>query len=1038
MRVRLGFVALYMGAALFISEDASAGERPRRVCERWRVTIVEAKGLKNRDWGRAGRSDPYVALHEYRKGMKVGTDHVIPRGPKYWEDRTFLYQPEIKESSALSTQTPVMKDNTSPTWNHTVETTRLGGEGLQVLAFFIYDKDPNISQHLGVAVLDCPKKPGTYRLPLMIPAKSKRAMPGFLTVTIEKSVFFDPPMEKIAVPDLSGLSLAEAKARIEKVGLRFRKGVFYTHGEPKQGVFSQRPAAGSPLTPGSLVMGFAQSGRQYPVPNVVGQREARARRMLRRLNVTFQYDENPGSDTKRWFKIVKQSIAPGQRVYRTTPIRLTVCKPPAGTEVEMPNVVHRPTREATRILYAQYLRKIATKRMESEPEKAGRVLEQTPAAGEEIAFDDPGGVLLSIGYHADGLSFESAKAIALDTPFSVTLTKENKTQYRRIDIEETGYLILESQGTVPKGLFPLVNAYDARHGEIAKGHTPRSIRVEPGLCTLAISATWVSAPKDPFVFQCRFLPEFDSAEPNDTLAEAASLSGSSRLTLGFATNKDHDYYRFSMAERGYLMLRASAGEENEAVLKRINPSVAVLNADGKRLARGVLPHLQWLPAGDYFVCFYGGGPFHPEPCHISVEFQVDEDRTEPNDTIAQATPLPVGQPLRVRYASSDLDHYRLQVEEPGYVIVSHPRKLGPWTTLEWVKPDGQYAKGQELPCAVYVEKERVVALFTEEKFRPLASYDPVALQTQFVPLTEDEHEPNDTIKQAKPVPTNEAISGLIIPSRDVDCFRFSVRRDGPVRIGLAADSPKFHMSARLYDQTGKLFDRKWRDLPWKTELKQGAYVLEISQWAGIKTFSLKPYRFVIATDDAPKPDEARSRYQTGETDADAGRNGVDLAQRAYAHYCRKEYRAALPLYEEASELIPGCAAVWNDMGACCVSLDDLASARTYLEKAIDLKEGYALALRNRGVVARKEGDVQGYLSWTEKAVEAEPDALNLRFHGHALLMLAGQENDDPDRQRHILRRALQYYERSQKLNPKDPYTGKDLNRIRRALEKTSE
>jgi hypothetical protein len=66
-----------------------------------------------------------------------------------------------------------------------------------------------------------------------------------------------------------------------------------------------------------------------------------------------------------------------------------------------------------------------------------------------------------------------------------------------------------------------------------------------------------------------------------------------------------------------------------------------------------------------------------------------------------------------------------------------------------------------------------------------------------------------------------------------------------------------------------------------------------------------------------------------------------------------------------------------------------------------------------------------------KAVEASPDATNLRFHGHALKLLGARE-EDPSRRRELLERALTAFEKSQAIRS-SALTAKEVGLLRKAL-----
>ena len=93
---------------------------------------------------------------------------------------------------------------------------------------------------------------------------------------------------EVAVPDLSGLSDADAAAAAKRLGLSLSvENRFYSSAVPPNRILSQLPSAGSRVRRGwQLRVTESLGGQHLDVPDVVGQSERPASLVLRRLQLT--------------------------------------------------------------------------------------------------------------------------------------------------------------------------------------------------------------------------------------------------------------------------------------------------------------------------------------------------------------------------------------------------------------------------------------------------------------------------------------------------------------------------------------------------------------------------------------------------------------------------------------------------------------------------------------------------------------------------------------------------------------------------------
>jgi eukaryotic-like serine/threonine-protein kinase len=185
--------------------------------------------------------------------------------------------------------------------------------------------------------------------------------------------------EQVTVPPVVGQTLEQARARVDRAGLDVEV-KRRTDQAPRDFVFEQSPNPGQQADKGSLVTLFVSNGPStVRVPDVVGLEEADARRRLRRSDLRADI-EREGSTKVAAGVVIRTDPGPGRPAERDSAVTLVVSSGPA--QVTVPNVVGESQEDAVRRLREEGLSPIVRERSSSEP--VDTVIEQTPAAGQEI------------------------------------------------------------------------------------------------------------------------------------------------------------------------------------------------------------------------------------------------------------------------------------------------------------------------------------------------------------------------------------------------------------------------------------------------------------------------------------------------------------------------------------------------------------------------------------------------------------------------------------------------------------------------------
>lgn len=166
------------------------------------------------------------------------------------------------------------------------------------------------------------------------PAPGTKAPKGSV-VGLNVSIGSTPATGGVAVPDVVGLSQADAVDAIEGVDLKVDSFPLASQ-KPRGSVVSQLPAGGTKVPPRSQVRINVSLGPgprpQRAVPDVSGQSEAEARRALARAGFTVRTVDQPTADPAENGIVVKQSPAGGGQAPAGSQITISVGRLPSPAD----------------------------------------------------------------------------------------------------------------------------------------------------------------------------------------------------------------------------------------------------------------------------------------------------------------------------------------------------------------------------------------------------------------------------------------------------------------------------------------------------------------------------------------------------------------------------------------------------------------------------------------------------------------------------------------------------------------------------------
>lgn len=218
----------------------------------------------------------------------------------------------------------------------------------------------------------------------------------------------DRGAQKLAVPDVRGLSFADAKSKLGAAGLKAAR-TEVTSSKPPGTVVDEAPSPGSKLAKGAVVTlsvakapttttvqarttsastttsatTTAPSPSQpanATVPNVVGQQEEAAVQAFAQAGILPSIVFIPGTQTLG--TVVQQAQSAGSSVAYHAHVQLNISRGPHNNPLEpVPNIVGMSLQQAVSALNEHHLRLIYVKYPVTQKSQAGKIVQQSPLSG---------------------------------------------------------------------------------------------------------------------------------------------------------------------------------------------------------------------------------------------------------------------------------------------------------------------------------------------------------------------------------------------------------------------------------------------------------------------------------------------------------------------------------------------------------------------------------------------------------------------------------------------------------------------------------
>jgi len=194
---------------------------------------------------------------------------------------------------------------------------------------------------------------------------------------VGRAVFGSSESQKVAVPNLTGLTVAQAQISLSNVGLTLGQQTPAQSDKPKDTIIAQQPSVGEQLEKGQAVNVTVSLGQAaVPVPNLIDLTDQdAARTALTAVNLTLGKVTMKDSDKPEGFVIGQDPVA-GVQVAAGSPVNIVV----SSGNAKVPNVVNESEAQAkSDIVNAGFQPNVITQ--EDGTVAAGTVLAQTPKGG---------------------------------------------------------------------------------------------------------------------------------------------------------------------------------------------------------------------------------------------------------------------------------------------------------------------------------------------------------------------------------------------------------------------------------------------------------------------------------------------------------------------------------------------------------------------------------------------------------------------------------------------------------------------------------
>ncbi len=218
----------------------------------------------------------------------------------------------------------------------------------------------------------------------------------------------------LTMPDLTGLKLEEALAKIKDLGLKAADPTFSPSADFEGRVIQHTPLAGSKVKAGDTVALLVGSKPQLTMPDLRGMKQEEAEKRVKELGLKLG-ETTFIDDAERAGLVIRHQPLPGANIDPGSQVTLFVGRKPEapGDSRKMPDLVGQQLEAALKELKSDGL-KVSDTVFVKDPDKAGLVVKQEPAAGRAVTPDSK--IVLTVASGSEQRDLRSVVMLAAQDP----------------------------------------------------------------------------------------------------------------------------------------------------------------------------------------------------------------------------------------------------------------------------------------------------------------------------------------------------------------------------------------------------------------------------------------------------------------------------------------------------------------------------------------------------------------------------------------------------------------------------------------------
>ena len=371
------------------------------------------------------------------------------------------------------------------------------------------------------------------------------------------------------------------------------------------------------------------------------------------------------------------------------------------------------------------------------------------------------------------------------------------------------------------------------------------------------------------------------SESNNSQSNATPLVVGDMVSATIEPRGDADYYTVTLQHQGELSVAFPSAPHE------LNMAFRVIGEHGHQIRSwqtapaGGAAYAAWADIktpGIYTIEVRDGSndAASQSPYQMVATFTPTADMAEPNDTIAQATPLGWNQAMLSNILpKGEPDYYAVTAAQQGQLTVnftaspdelnmafrvlsSNGHQVHSWQSATTAGQAFQAWADLDAPGVYYIE--------VRDGSNDARSSTPYEIVASLNP-TQDQGEPNNSVASASPAPFDTPVLASIMPQGDADYYQIDVPHQGELTVAFTHAPAALNMAFRVLGENGHQI-RSWQTAPvagqpfsgWADLQSPGRYIVEVRDGSN-DARAADPYRMVLAFAPTADPAEPNGRVE---------------------------------------------------------------------------------------------------------------------------------------------------------------------------------